>query len=291
MVKAELPSLSELSDDAGTRYGELEHHILKLEHRMKRRAAHIDDSMTLLRDAEEALLKKERIDYDYFGHDDTPTPKKEPSHVVETLAGIVFLYGVDDAGFDLISTQIQKKLGKEEERIAGKLAELEDLAYKYEEFLYDFAVRYAAIAVVGKENIDDEIAVIYCVGKNGKVMFTQANAHQGYSEPDHEEEGAIDEYLSEQKRQEIAEKHAACDHNTYIITHPSDVFDHEMLAIAAGIILQERYFKIRPEARTAFEEQEHIAKVQGLGAIFGAVNEATKDPLGIGTENGDEKPN
>ncbi len=291
MAKRKLPSLSDLSDDADARYGELEEHVRRLERRIERRTASIDDSVRLLRDAEEAILAQEGIEYDYFSHDDMPEPKKGPDYVVETLAGVVCLYDLDEAGFDLISMRMQEALGDEHDRIAEEFDDLQEVGHRYAEFMDDLAVRYATVIVVGEEDIDDRFAAVYCVGKEGKAMFVQADAHQESVLVVGEEDGTIEDYLSEKKQQEIAGKHAACDHTTYIITHPSEIFSHENLAIAAGSILQERYFKSCPKARAEHETQERIVQAQGLGMIFGAVNQATKDPLGIGSDDSDDKPN
>ncbi len=292
MAKRDLPELSDLSDDPQTRYGELEKLTRRLAQRAERRIEHLNNAMAKLRSAEEVILKREGIDYEYFGFDDEPKPKQEPGHVVMTCCGIVYLYGVDDARLHHIDTCMEE-LDKERGITVGNVDELTEIISRYEEFMSDFAIRYAKVIVVGEENVDCTLAAVYCLGKKGKAMLVAIDVRHGSSSVVDEEDATIDDYLSEPKQKCIIAEHTAYEpkRNVYILTHPSDMFDHEVLADAAGQILQQRYFNARPDAKKGLDAQEHIAKAIGVGKVLSVVNEVTKDPFGVSKCEGKNKSN
>lgn len=282
-----LPSLTDLSEDPDERYSELEDHIRQLEGRLRHRADDLEHDIGKLRKQEEIVLKQEKVDYEYFGYEEPAQPRASPSNVVETIAGIVFLYGLDETSFDFLRMKMQDKFEAENDRILEKTNAMTGIGQRYVDFLDDFAARYANVAVIGEEDTDLAYALVHCLANN-MVTYAHVEARDGYSMPIGEEEVTLEEYLSEEKQAELEAMHADCEHNQYIITHPSEVFEHDMLAIASGVIIQKRYFELNPDAKEQAELEEEINRAQSMRTIFGAIGEATRDPLGIGGQNDDD---
>lgn len=289
-AKLNLPSLSDLSEDPDERYSELEDHIQRLEGRLERRIVNIEKSVKKLRKQEEIILKQEGIDYDYFDWDEEIKPRKLNRREVDTLSGRVVLYDIDDTSFKLLSMKIKEKIGAMMESAYDKLEPINEV---YQEFMSDFAIRYSTLVPVGVENSANPLALVYCIGNNDMVMHVQVDVKTGYHLPTHEEEGTLEEYLSKERQDELLQDHTMCDHNQYLLTHPSDIFDHDRLSIVSFAVVKDRYFKMNPDAEIEAELEAEVAKAQDINtrdisSIFSAIGRATRDPLGVGESDDSE---
>lgn len=286
-AKLNLPKLSDLSDDPDVRYSELENHVLQLERRLSHRLTKLERPIRMIREQEELILKQEGIDYEYFSNYENVEPSKPGGGIVDTLSGHVVLYDVDHASFKLLSIKIKEELGLREKNIRDKLEPIKKINAVYQEFMTDFAVRYATLVSVGGENPSMPLSLVYCVGNNDMVMYVRVDMREESSTPIQEEKGTLDEYLSKEKQDELLQDHVLCAHNHYLITHPSDIFDHHRLSIASFAIMQNRFYKANPDAEAEARLKEEVAKAQGIGSIFSAIGRATRDPLGIGGTDDD----
>ncbi len=247
-LREDPPSLDALCDSPARRFHALEEHIRQIEPRVQRQHECVDAIRAGVRKREEDIFCSFGVEHDYM---DGPAiePKYAVFNLLEVPSGRAVIYSDDRRTLRRIGETIQDKMNADIARLDIHLADAIRWMRCLTSFREDLGVRYAIIEAVGEENPADPMAQVYTVGAAPGVAITLADMRTGASQAAGlQEDMTREEFLGGQVQKQIKEAHHACTHNTYIITHPSDVLDQYQLGIMSGRILQVRWLAMHLES-------------------------------------------
>ncbi len=149
-------------------------------------------------------------------------------------------------------------------QVIDKFAELRAIFAEYSPIAHDAVMKYSRIGVVGYEDLHASKAVIFVVGRSAYEVGIRVDMAAGRVEL----EGIAGDpqyFLHEEARSQILIDHADCDHNTYILSHPSRHIDFDDLSRHAIELIIDRC----PGYRAAFDTKQAMDDAGAHQSLFG----------------------
>lgn len=235
--------LSDLSEDHDIRFSQLEEQIRKLVPIVAEKQFLIETQLAVVREKEKTVLESHSIEYEYMDG-----PFLEPAHsvfrVLTFLTGRIVLYNVTDEDLPAIMSTLRADLRGENARLQLYFADGLKWMNPLREFRGDLAVRYADIYTI-TEVPDFPMAFCITAGHEPVVGTYNTNMRNGNNQC-----AGTDKSLGKNELMgridHIRETHKRHNHNTYIITHPSELLTHHQLGLLSYKILLPRWHAMHP---------------------------------------------
>ncbi len=258
-----IPSCDDLPFD-------LQERFLRLEEILRILRPQYDAALHKVRQAQQeaataisAFLDKQGLSYT-FEKSDSPFTIDPMSANVDGVHGQLIVQGV-------VEKKLAERIGVTVQQagldVIDRFAELKAVFAAYGPIAHDSVMKYSRIDVIGGENPKAHEAVVFVIGRSAYEVSARVDFDKG--DVGLQSIAGDPQYiLSDEARSQIFIDHAHCEHNTYLISHPSRYIDFDDLCRHVVDILIDRCFGYR----AAIETKEAIDAAGVPVDLFGGIS-------------------